>query len=139
MERGGVVRRRGAEAVEFGDGGIKVELAAGDAFHQAVDFPQQAEVVIGRLDPLDVDELVELVVLPEGAGEGGGADQEAAVEAELAGDIQQVAFDPLAGATAFMQGDSELHDEAGLAAVVVGVGGHAGGDRFRGAMGKRQA
>ena len=73
-------------------------------------------------DALDVDELVELVVLPEGAGEGGGADQEAAVEAEPAGDVEQVAFDPLAGAAAFMQGDPELHDEAGLAAVVVGEG-----------------
>jgi hypothetical protein len=68
-------------------------------------------------------------------GESGGADQEAAVEAELAGDVEQVAFDPQAGAAAFMQGDPELHDEAGLAAVVVGVGRHAGeGRSFAGGM-----
>lgn len=72
-------------------------------------------------------------------GEGGGADQEAAVEAELAGDVEQVAFDPLAGASAFMQGDPELHDEAGLAAVVVGVGGACGvRSVFRGREGRMQ-
>jgi hypothetical protein len=108
--------------VEFVDGGIEVEFAPGDAFHEAIDFPEQAEVVIGGLDAFDVNELVEFVVLPEGAGEGGGADEEAAVEAELAGDVDEVAFDALAGCAAFMEGDSKLHDEAGFAAVIVGRG-----------------
>ncbi len=43
--------------------------AIGDAFDEMIDFPQAAEIVLCGFGPLDVDELVEHIVLPERASE----------------------------------------------------------------------
>ena len=105
----------------------EAEAAIGDAFHQGIDFPEASEVVVRRFHALDVDELVEFVILPECGGEGGGGDEEIAVEPEHARHIREMPLDALAGGSAFMEGAAEFHHESGFPAEFGGFHGHGGG------------
>jgi len=110
---------RFVEAFEFFESVPKVCFSKLDTFDELVNFPQPPEVVVRWFNALDMDELIKFVVFPKCAGEGGGADEKTPVYAEHAGDVAEMPFDPFAGGSAFMQGATELDDEADALAVVV--------------------
>ena len=83
------------------------------AFDQVVDLPEASEVVVGRLDALDVHELIEFIVFPKGTGEGCGADEEAPLEPQHGGDIGEVSLNAFAGGSAVVQSATQFHNEAG--------------------------
>ena len=113
VDRERVVGRGLADGFELFEAVFKVDLSHFDIFDEAIDFPEASEVVIAGFDSLDVNELIELIVFPEGTGEGGGADEEVAVEPEHFGDVAEVTLDAFAGGSAFVQGAPELDDKAG--------------------------
>jgi len=89
------------------------ELSSIDGFDEAVDLPKLTEVDFTGLGSFDVDELIHFIVLPEGEGEGGRADEKTSVQPEHPGDIGEMIFDPVAARSASLQRTTQLDDEAG--------------------------
>jgi hypothetical protein len=86
------------------------------AFDKVVDLPEAAEVVVGRLDALDVHELIKFIVFPKGTGEGCRADEKTPLESQHRGDIGELLLDAFAGGPTVVQGAPEFDDEAGALA-----------------------
>jgi hypothetical protein len=84
-----------------------------DALDELIDFPKSAHIVVGWFDSLDVDELIDLVFLPEGASESSRADKEASMQAQHPGDVFEVSLDSLAGRSALVESATQLYDKAG--------------------------
>lgn len=68
-----------------------------------------------------MDALIKFVVQPEGTGERGRAAEEAAVDPEHLSGVDEMALDTIAGGTTFVEGATELDDEADALAVAGGI------------------
>jgi Skp family chaperone for outer membrane proteins len=101
------------------------ELAVGNRLHQAVNLPKAAQIVLRRLDALNVNKLVQVVILPECTSEGGGREHETAVDAKHPGDIGQMPLDPLAARPALVQCPPQLHHKAGSHPEIGSIVAHA--------------
>ncbi len=67
-----------------------------------------------------MDALIKLVFLPEATGERGRAAEKTAVDPEHLSSVDEMALDAIAGGTTFVEGATELDDEANALAVVAG-------------------
>ena len=102
----------------------EVDLASVDRLNKAINFPEESQIDTGGFDQFDMNELVDLVVLPKRTGERGRADDKARVQSQHAGDVQQMALNPLAVCTALMQRSPEFDDEAGALSEFLGLERH---------------